>query len=89
MASEIKNSHIRNFEELRQLNESGAEFWYARDLQVVFEYASWQKFEAVVEKAQKACKTSGYEFADHFNQMVKMVDIGSGAQRLPRCFQLA
>jgi DNA-damage-inducible protein D len=89
MASEIKNSHIRNFGELRQLNESGAEFWYARDLQVVFEYASWQKFEAVVEKAQKACKTSGYEVADHFNQMVKMVDIGSGAQRPTKDYQLS
>jgi DNA-damage-inducible protein D len=89
MASEVKNTHIRNFEELRQLNESGAEFWYARDLQTVFEYASWQKFEAVIGKAQQACKTSGYEVSDHFNQMVKMVDIGSGAQRPTKDYQLS
>jgi DNA-damage-inducible protein D len=89
MTNEIKNTHIKSFEALRRLNENGAEFWYARDLQAVFEYASWQKFEALIGKAQLACKTSGYEVHDHFNQVVKMVDIGSGAQRPTKDYQLS
>src|SRR5579863_1539520 len=61
--------------------EGGTEFWLARDLQVLLGYAQWRNFEQVIEKAKTACANSGYDVADHFADLSKMVDLGSGAQR--------
>jgi len=61
--------------------EGGTEFWLARDLQALFGYERWENFAKVIEKAETACETSGYEVADHFLEITKMVEIGSGAQR--------
>lgn len=35
----------------------------------------------VLDKAKVACQQSGQPVADHFAEMRKMVEIGSGAQR--------
>jgi DNA-damage-inducible protein D len=53
----------------------------ARDLQPMLEYTTWDKFKRVIDKAVEACVQSGHAQADHFSQMVKMVEIGSGAER--------
>lgn len=50
-------------------------------MQEVLEYSTWQKFTNVIEKAIKAAENSGINSADHFNQTVKMVAIGSETQR--------
>jgi DNA-damage-inducible protein D len=60
---------------------SDVEFWYARDLQVILEYAQWRNFLEVVEKAKTACANSGVEVGNHFADVSKMVRIGSGAER--------
>jgi DNA-damage-inducible protein D len=57
------------------------EFWLARDLQDVLGYAQWRNFQAVIEKATTACKNAGYEPADHFADISKKVELGSGAMR--------
>jgi len=61
--------------------ETGVEFWFARDLQNLLGYSKWENFIKVIEKARTACKTAGYEVADHFPDIRKMVSLGSGAQR--------
>jgi DNA-damage-inducible protein D len=70
---------------VRQLHgdfeKTGLEFWLARDLQVLLGYTQWRSFEAVIEKAITSCINAGYEPGDHFAQMRKMVDLGSGAKR--------
>jgi DNA-damage-inducible protein D len=70
-----------SFEELVQRDEQGGEFWLARDLQVLLEYAKWENFAKVIERARTACQVSGYEPEDHFLDVRKMVDLGSGATR--------
>lgn len=57
------------------------EFWFARDLQAVLDYSSWDKFKRVINKAIKSCANSGQRPENHFSQVVKMVSIGSGAER--------
>lgn len=69
------------FEEIRHFNKIGQEYWSARELSVVLEYAKWDKFLNVLQKARQACKNSGQEPENHFPQVEKMVDIGSGAKR--------
>jgi DNA-damage-inducible protein D len=57
------------------------EFWLARELQSVLGYSTWENFTKVIDKAQMACRTSGYNIADHFRDVTKMVSVGSGAER--------
>jgi DNA-damage-inducible protein D len=78
---EIENKHHLTFEQLKQTNESGAEYWFARDLQSALDYSSWDKFNNVIQKVMSACKNSRQAVDDHFSQVGKMVDIGLGAQR--------
>ena len=61
--------------------KDGVEFWYARDLQVLLGYDKWENFAKVIEKAKESCKNSNVDIDDHFPDVRKMVDIGSGAQR--------
>lgn len=63
------------------LEESAIEYWYARDLQKILGYNSWDKFQNVITKAKIACENSGVEVSDHFRQVGKMVQIGSEAMR--------
>ena len=83
----ISAEHL-TFESLKQ-EVNGSEFWYARELQTVLDYSSWDKFERVIKKAITACEGSGQSSEDHFSQVGKMVDIGSGAQRSTRDYQLS
>jgi len=77
------------FESVRRFDVKGNEYWNARDLQPLLEYAAWDKFKRVIEKAMEACRQSGHDVADHFSQMAKMVDIGSGARREIEDYQLS
>jgi DNA-damage-inducible protein D len=78
---DIQKKQHQTFTDIRQTDESGAEFWYARDLQQVLEYTEWRNFEKVVNKAITACKKAGYDPNDHFVGVNKMVPLGSGAVR--------
>ena len=78
---DIEKYSEATFENIKHINEYGQEFWYARELQQALEYTEWRNFSAVVEKAKAACSTSGNEVDDHFVDVNKMVDIGSGTQR--------
>ena len=71
----------RIFEQIKQMNEYGAEYWSARNLYKVLEYAEYRYFESVIERARMACKNSKQPIADHFVDMHDMVKIGSGAER--------
>ncbi|MBE0534982.1 MAG: DNA damage-inducible protein D [Phycisphaerae bacterium] len=73
--------HARFEEIVQQFSDSGIEFWCARDLQVLLGYARWENFVKVVEKAITSCRKACYEPWDHFRDITKMVDLGSGATR--------
>ncbi|MEP7285520.1 MAG: DNA damage-inducible protein D [Chloroflexota bacterium] len=69
------------FESIKRIDPDGNEFWSARDLMPLLEYASWQWFKPVLLKAQIACENSGRDTDDHFMLGLKMVTIGSDAKR--------
>jgi len=69
------------FEGHAQRTEDGVEYWLARDLQHLLGYAKWDNFLNAVSKAKTACEVSGHQVSDHFADVGKMVDLGSGSQR--------
>jgi DNA-damage-inducible protein D len=73
--------HGKTFEDLKQLNEHGAEYWSARDLQPLLGYNQWRRFEDAIRRAMTSCEQSGNSCAHHFASAGKMVTLGSGSQR--------
>ena len=69
------------FESIRRVNEYGQEFWSARELQIALEYKECRNFLKVIDKAKAACQGSDNAVSDHFVEVNKMVNIGSGAER--------
>ena len=57
------------------------ECWSARELQPLLGYSLWQNFTNVVNKAKDACMNVGNDINDHFIDVNKMVELGSGAKR--------
>jgi len=65
----------------RDSDNSAVEFWLARDLQQLLGYGKWDNFKSVITKAKTGCEVSGYEVLDHFADVGKMVELGSGGRR--------
>lgn len=61
--------------------EHGVEFWRARELQELLGYGTWRRFEEVIERAKIACANAKQSVDDHFADVGKMVDLGSGSAR--------
>lgn len=78
---EVKQYSNQTFEDIKRINEYGGEYWEARELQAVLEYSKWGNFVKVIEKAKEACRNSQWNVDDHFADVGKMVDIGSGTKR--------
>jgi len=57
------------------------EFWFARDLQTLLGYNEWRNFLKVIDKAKTACSQAKQDISDHFVDVNKMVELGSGAKR--------
>lgn len=69
------------FEGIKHYTDDGIEFWYARELQTVLEYADWRNFQNAIFKAMEACKNSGNEISAHFGDVTKFTKIGGGNAR--------
>ena len=75
-------SHSMNaFEQIRHSDEKSEEFWLARELIELLDYSEYRHFKGVIEKAKLACKNSGQEVLNHFEDVLEMVQIGSGARK--------
>jgi DNA-damage-inducible protein D len=81
MKTEIIQTLTSTFEAHAQQTEDGVEYWLARDLQGLLEYAQWRNFLNVIAKAKTACEVSGNAVSDHFADVSKMVGIGSDTER--------
>ena len=81
MNQELKKYSENTFEDIKHINENGQEYWLARELQPILEYARWENFSKAIERAKVACENTGYEVEDHFREVTKMVELGSGAER--------
>jgi DNA-damage-inducible protein D len=82
MNTELVQTLTTTFEAHAQQAEGGVEYWLARDLQNLLGYAEWRNFNSsAISKAKTACEVSGHAVRDHFVDVNKMVELGSGSQR--------
>ena len=64
------------------------EVWFARELQTILGYARWENFLVAIHRAVASCKSQDINVDDHFREVTKMVDLGSGAKREVSDFML-
>lgn len=57
------------------------EVWFARELQPILGYSRWENFQVAIRRAIESCISQGVSTEDHFREVTKMVDLGSGAKR--------
>ena len=69
------------FENIKQIDENGKEFWFARDLQRTLFYTEWRNFHKVIDRAMLACKNSGLEVNDHFVEVNKTIEMPKSATK--------
>ncbi|OHE15336.1 MAG: DNA damage-inducible protein D [Sulfurimonas sp. RIFOXYD2_FULL_37_8] len=81
MEKELIHSLTQNFEDFANQTDDKVEFWLARDLQQLLGYTEWRNFQNAISKAKTACEVSGQDISDHFVDVNKMVEIGSGAKK--------
>ena len=79
----------KSFEELKQVNDHGAEYWSARALQPMLGYSQWRRFEQAIERAIISCSESRNPSENHFAGAGKMVELGSGSVREVEDYQLS
>lgn len=79
--SKLQAEEYKSFEEIKKIREDGTEYWNARELSEVLQYKKWENFSKVIDRAKLACQNSGFEVADHFPEVRKMVEIGSNTVR--------
>jgi DNA-damage-inducible protein D len=80
MKKEVIIRLTKNFEESAQ-NIDNAEFWFARDLQMLLDYDEWRNFQNVIEKAKSACSNAGQKIEDHFVGVNKTILMPKGASK--------
>ncbi len=81
--------HGKSFEEHKQVNDHGAEYWSARDIQPLLGYDQWRRFENAVKKAQTSCEQSGNDRDHHFASAGKPIKGGKGAIQVVTDYQLS
>lgn len=81
MAKSISRKKSSLFEQIKESDENGNEFWSARKLSKILDYSEFRNFIPVIERAKEACINSNQKISDHFVDVHDMVEIGSGAKR--------
>ena len=79
----------KTFEDHKQINEHGAEYWSARDLQPLLGYSQWRRFEQAIERAISSCKESGNDPDHHFAGTGKPITGGKGAVQIVEDYHLS
>ncbi len=81
MVKKLSGTTKTVFEQIRQVDENGNEFWSGRDIAKVLEYSEYRHFMPVIERSREACKNSGQQVTDHFEDILEMIRTGKTAQR--------
>ena len=85
----IINDELRSFEKIKHIDDYGNEYWEARELQIVLEYAKWDKFINVINRAITSIKTEGSNLNDWLTQVEKPIISGKGKKEIIKDYKLS
>lgn len=89
MNNNIEQTNHQSFEDIKQVDKNGSEFWYARTLGKLLGYRDFRNFSNVIAKAKEACINSGQEVSDHLVEITEVVLGGSGVSNPYPSFALS
>ena len=69
------------FEQLKEVDADGKEWWNSRKLARVMGYSKYWNFERVIAKAQTWTTQKGYNLSEHFVEFIEMAELGCGTVR--------
>ena len=76
----LKGKEYKRFEDIKHIRDDGSEYWSARELAPVLEYAKWDNFHKVIKRAMIACENAGHSILDQFPEVGNLV-VGGVAPR--------
>ena len=77
------------FENIKNIDEYGNEYWYARELQKVLEYKDWRNFQKVIDKAIISAKNSVSDKEDWVVEVNKPIKTGKGKEEFIKDYKLS
>ena len=77
------------FESIKNIDEYGKEYWYARELQKVLEYKDWRNFQKVIDKAVISAKNSISDKEDWVVEVNKPIKTGKGKEEFIKDYKLS
>ena len=84
----LEKNNNKTFEDIKHIDENGIEFWYARELMPILQYANWQNFEKIIEKAKISCKNSDISVFEHFIDVNKLSKRANNAEVIINDYKL-
>jgi len=75
--SNIIAKEYQGFEQIKHTDKFENEYWFARELALVLEYVQWRNFSKVLDRARLACQNSGFNIAEHFVEVNKLIEMPS------------
>lgn len=82
MTEDVELINESLFESIKHINAYGMEYWTARELMPVLEYKQWRQFSDAIDRAKKACETSGNRVFDYFADARKIVKTGVATKEI-------
>lgn len=70
----------QTFDGIKKIDENGCEYWEARELMTVLNYAKWENFHKVIKQAMISCRISQQSVEDCFPEVRKSIISGKGRQ---------
>jgi len=89
MAKELSKRVLSIFEQIKQIDENGNEYWMARQLAKALDYTDFRNFTSVIDKAKQACENSEQPVSDHLVEFNEVVAVGSGATHTYPSYKLS
>ena len=69
------------FENLRHVDESGVEYWSAREIYPYLGYNQWRGFAEALERAKESCKSASQPIEKHFADVRKTSPMPNGGTK--------
>lgn len=76
--STLSAKEYKCFEDIKRVRPDGSEYWAARELAPVLDYAKWENFYKVIKRAMIACENSGRSTLECFPEVRKTSPMPNG-----------